>query len=78
MNKLLEMRLKRKLTVRELAGKTGISPTTISRLENEQIKSHPITIAKLADGLGVELEELEELITDPKQNAHKALEAVGV
>ena len=68
MNKLLELRLKAKLTVKELAEKAEISPTTITRLENNALKSHPITIAKLADALGVELHELKEFIADPKQS----------
>lgn len=68
MNKVLELRLKARLTVKELAEKADISPTTITRLENNALRSHPITIAKLADALGVDLTELGEFIADPKQS----------
>lgn len=78
MNKLLQLRLKAKLTVRELSEKSDVSPTTITRLENNALKSHPLTIAKLADALGAELTDLTEFITDPKEDPHATLETVGV
>ncbi len=78
MNKLLQLRLKAKLTVKELAEKADVSPTTITRLENNALRSHPITIAKLADALGAEITELMGFITDPKLNPHATLETVGV
>ena len=63
MNKLLVLRLKNKLTVEQLANKAGVSPTTITRLENDALKSHALTVAKIAEALGVEVTELSEFIS---------------
>jgi len=62
MNKLTELRAKRGLTVRQLAEESKVSPTTINRLEKGHVKSHPVTIGRLAGVLGVELSDLTEFI----------------
>jgi transcriptional regulator with XRE-family HTH domain len=66
MNKLIYWRSKRKLTVRELAAKSKVSPTTINNLEQGYLKSHALTIAKLAEALEVDISELADFIASPK------------
>lgn len=66
MNKLAELRATQGLTVRELSEKSGVSPTTINRLEKGHIKSHAVTIGRLAKALGVELATLREFIVEAK------------
>ena len=62
MNKLAELRATAGLTVRQLAEESKVSPTTINRLERGKIKSHPVTIGRLARILGVSLADLAEFI----------------
>jgi transcriptional regulator with XRE-family HTH domain len=69
LNRLSYWRAKRELTVRELAEKTKISPTTINRLEKGHIKSTVVTLGKLANALGIDVTELAELAEDPKTYA---------
>lgn len=69
MNKLAELRAIQGLTVRELAEKSGVSPTTINRLEKGHIKSHAVTIGRLAKALSVELTILHEFIVTEKTTA---------
>ena len=45
---------------RELAEASGVSEITISRIENDRHEPTLTTIRKLAEGLGVEPEELRE------------------
>lgn len=63
MNELAELRISQGLTVRQLAEKSGVSQTTITRLENGLIKSHPVTLGRLARALGVEFTRLNNLST---------------
>lgn len=60
MNKLAYWRAKRRLTIRDLARKSGVGIATISRLESGRIKSHLVTLDKLACALEIELAELAE------------------
>jgi transcriptional regulator with XRE-family HTH domain len=46
------------LTLRELETKSGVSKTTINKLENLRQNARPSTIRKLAEALGVEPKEL--------------------
>ncbi len=48
------------LTVRELAGRGGVSRNTITMLENRHRTANPSTVRKLAVALGVEPRELME------------------
>ncbi len=48
------------LTVRELAGRSGVSHNTITMLENRHRTANPSTVRKLAVALGVEPRELME------------------
>ena len=56
---LPELRISRTISQRDLAKKTGIATSTISRLENGVQKPNFQTIQKLAKGLGVEPSEVE-------------------
>jgi transcriptional regulator with XRE-family HTH domain len=56
---LPELRISRAISQKDLANKTGIATSTISRLENGIQKPNFRTIQKLAGGLGVEPAEVE-------------------
>jgi transcriptional regulator with XRE-family HTH domain len=57
------------MTVRDLADKSKVSPTTINRLERNHIKSSVLTLGKLAEALEVDVTELAELAENPKTYA---------
>ena len=67
MNKLKYWRLKRAISVRELATKSGVDKNTISRLENGN-KGYSVTLGKLAIALEIEFEELQELESKKSDN----------
>lgn len=73
MNKLAQLRVKKKLTVRQLAELAGVSTTTINRLELGYIKSHALTIGKIAEALDVDILELAELIEESPKESGLAL-----
>jgi transcriptional regulator with XRE-family HTH domain len=60
MTTLREARLQALLSMRQLARKAGISPTTIYLLESGQRSPQLLTIYKLSRALGVCPEEIEE------------------
>jgi transcriptional regulator with XRE-family HTH domain len=70
----------RELTVRDLAEKSKVSPTTINRLEKGHIKSSMVTLGRLANALGVDVTELYELAENPKTCAltSEATRAQGI
>ena len=57
---LREARLQALLSMRQLARKAGISPTTIYLLESGQRSPQLLTIYKLSRALGVDPAEIEE------------------
>lgn len=58
LSRLKAIREKQLLTQRELAEKAQVSPTTIVRLEREQVEAEFRTIRKLAQALGVKPQDL--------------------
>jgi transcriptional regulator with XRE-family HTH domain len=56
--RLKELRTKQFLSIRELAEKAGVSPTTVAEIESKGRDAHPRTVRKLADALGVAPDEL--------------------
>ncbi len=58
MGRLKELRRQKVLSLRELAGSSGLNYNTVWRLENGLTGAHPRTIRKLADALGVSPGEL--------------------
>ena len=60
MTTLRAVRLRALLSMRQLARKAGISPTTIYLLESGQRSPQLLTIYKLSRALGVDPEEIEE------------------
>lgn len=52
------LRRRRKLTLRELGARAGISESTLSRLENAQVKVNAHSLLKLAGALGVDIARL--------------------
>jgi transcriptional regulator with XRE-family HTH domain len=60
MTSLREARLQALLSMRQLARKAGVSPTTIYLLERGQHSPHLLTIYKLSRALGVEPTEIDE------------------
>jgi transcriptional regulator with XRE-family HTH domain len=58
MHKLKELRRLRVLTLQELEEKSGVSYSTLSRLEHGKTAAHPRTIRRLAKALDVEPSDL--------------------
>ncbi len=56
--KLKELRRLRVLTLQELEERSGVSYSTLVRLEHGKTAAHPSTIRKLAEALGVPPSEL--------------------
>jgi len=67
LNKLVYWRGVKGLTVRELAKKAGVSPNTISVIEQEKRKGSLVVLGKLAKALEVDLVEFIDLLEDPKE-----------
>ena len=55
---LKSIRMKNKLTLREAGNLTRLAPSTLSKIENEQISPTFTVIQKLATGLNIELPQL--------------------
>lgn len=66
MNALKRLRAESGLTLEELAEKSGVNINTISYLENGKQKARSTTLAKVARALGVPLDDLAELIMQPR------------
>jgi transcriptional regulator with XRE-family HTH domain len=58
MHKLRELRRLRVLTLQELEAESGVSYSTLVRLEHGRTSAHPRTIRRLAEALGVDPAEL--------------------
>ena len=56
--KLKHWRLQRRMTVRDLAERSGVNHSAISEMERGRRNPHPSTIGKLADALEIETREL--------------------
>ena len=56
--KLKEYRLKNKFSQAELAGKAGIAPNTLARLERGEHRASSLTIEKLAKALKVKASDI--------------------
>ncbi|MCA1731500.1 MAG: helix-turn-helix domain-containing protein [Actinobacteria bacterium] len=53
------MRKEHGMSVRQLSARSGVSATTIARLENLHRMARPQTVGKLAQALEVRAEDLE-------------------
>jgi HTH-type transcriptional regulator, competence development regulator len=60
LTRLRWQRERRALSQKELAATAGVSPVTISRIENGRDEPQPATIRKLAKALGVNPADLME------------------
>ncbi len=56
--RLREWRERRALTQRDLAGQAGVTTASINRIENGVHEARLSTVRKLADALGVSVDEL--------------------
>lgn len=54
------LRAQHGLTLREAAALAGVRPATLSDIEHGRSKPHDVTLAKIAEGYGVPVEELLE------------------
>lgn len=59
---LLTFRYRRNLTLMQLSALTGLSPSTLHRLERGILKPTPRSLIKLMDGLKVNQEVIEQMI----------------
>jgi transcriptional regulator with XRE-family HTH domain len=60
MHPVRRYRAKRALTIKDLENRTGVAAGTITRIELRQRTPRPITLHRLAEGLGVDIEDLTE------------------
>jgi transcriptional regulator with XRE-family HTH domain len=58
--RLREIRQRRALAIKDLAARSGVTVSTISRIETGKQRARHVTIRKLAAALGVEPEALTE------------------
>jgi transcriptional regulator with XRE-family HTH domain len=67
MHPLRRIRVRRGLTIKDLQERTGVNRGTISRAERRERTPLPPTLQRLADALGVEIEELMEEETSKEE-----------
>ena len=60
MHPLRRIRVRRGLTIKDLQERTGVNRGTISRAERRERTPLPLTLQRLADALGVDIEDLTE------------------
>ena len=60
MTTLREARLRALLSIRQLARRAGLSPTTVYLLETRQRAPQLLTVHKLSQALGVDPQEVDE------------------
>jgi transcriptional regulator with XRE-family HTH domain len=71
MNVLRLKRAEAKLSIKELAFKSGLSTNTIYYLENNYQTAKAETIGQLAEALGCSVQDLESLSNQPILNVRK-------
>ncbi|MBI3828993.1 MAG: helix-turn-helix transcriptional regulator [Planctomycetes bacterium] len=59
---LLTYRYRRNLTLVQLSALTGLSPSTLHRLERGVLKASPRSLVKLMDGLKLDAQQLEHML----------------
>jgi len=64
MGKLRDKRLKEGLSQTRLAAKAGVNPATVNQIERGARTPSALTLQKLANALGVGIEEIFEEITE--------------
>lgn len=71
MRKLRRLRAEKGLTMDALEERTGVSKRTISEIERGMRVPHTLTLAKLAEALGVDLDDLVEEPEAPKEEPRR-------
>ena len=61
-NNIAEIRKKKGLTIRQLEYKTGISKSTLSRIENNQARLYLDSLEKISKALKWDLKDLFDII----------------
>ena len=54
------MRAERGMSIRDLADKARVSPTSVFNLEHKKRRPHAVTLYKISEALGCDVRELEE------------------
>lgn len=62
LNNIAEIRKKKGLTVRQLEYKTGISKSTLSRLENNETKLYLELLEKISKALDCRVQDLFDIV----------------
>ena len=65
--KLRLLRAKRKLSLRQAAKITGLAKETLGDIERGKRHPNDVTLAKIAEGYGISLEELLDLEREPQE-----------
>jgi transcriptional regulator with XRE-family HTH domain len=68
-NRIKLLRTERRLTLTEVAKKTGIDQATLSRMENGKMTGTLDSHMKIAEALGIRLPELYEQVVEKLENA---------
>ncbi len=72
MNSLKRLRATSGKSLRELSKNSGVDQATISMVENDKRKAHLSTLSKLAVALGVQVDDLLDLVdTGAVERGHK-------
>lgn len=58
---LREIRTRKNISIRKLAKKSGVSKATISNIEGGMVDPKVVTISKLCNALGVEINEMVDI-----------------
>ena len=61
-NNIAEMRKKKGLTIRQLEYKTGISKSTLSRIENNETKLYLELLEKISKALDCRVQDLFDIV----------------
>lgn len=62
--KVWEVRVKKKLTLRQLSKLTGITKSTLSNIENNKVDPKLSQLVKIAKVLNISIENLYESVSD--------------
>lgn len=76
-SRLHGLRTARSWTLAEMAAKTGLAPSTLSKVENNQISLSYESLLKISHGLGIDLSALLAEGTAPSTNGRRILTRRG-
>ncbi len=76
-DKVRELRRSHGLTLDEVARRTGLAKSTLSKIENEQVSPSFEVVQKLAAGLGIDIPQLFQPSQEPLASGRRAVTRAG-